>query len=149
MTDTVRLLAVAGALSISALATFAWRVSRGETTGPDRLVGQLRLAQWVAVFLAATTGASIGFAATQPSVTVGTIEVTMAFAGLLVAGVVVQSEPRLGLLVAGAAFVGHALFDVAHRPGLLTDVLVPRWFIVGAAVWDLAMAAICFWARRR
>ncbi|HUF47047.1 MAG TPA: hypothetical protein VMM93_04465 [Vicinamibacterales bacterium] len=149
MTDTVRVLLSAAVLSLSAFAAFAWRVSRTEAAGPERLVGQLRLAQWAAVLLASTGGAAIGFAATQATIPMGTIDVTVAVLCVLLAGLVVMSEPRVGLLVAGAGFLAHALFDVAHRPGGLSDALMPRWFIVGAAAWDLSMSAICFWARRR
>jgi hypothetical protein len=112
-------------------------------------VGQLRLAQWAAVLLAAAGGTSIGFAAVQALIPLGTIDVTVAVLCVVVAGFVVVSEPRVGLLAAGLGFLGHALFALAHRPGLLSDALIPRWFIVGGALWDLAMSAICFWARRR
>lgn len=149
MTEVGRVLLTAAVLTLSAFATFAWRISRTEASQPERLIGELRLAQWAAVLFAATGAASIGFAASRPSIPLGTIDVTVAVVCVVVAGVILQREPRAGLLVAAWAFLGHALFDVSHRPGLLSDDLVPRWFAGSWAAWDLAMAAVCLWARRR
>jgi len=149
MTEVGRVLLTAAVLTLSAFASFAWRISRTDASQPERLIGELRLAQWAAVLFAATGAASIGFAAARPSIPLGTIDATIAVLCVVVAGMVLQREPRAGLLIAAWAFLGHALFDVSHRQGLLSDDLVPRWFAGSWAVWDLAMAAICLWGRRR
>jgi hypothetical protein len=52
-------------------------------------------------------------------------------------------EPRAALMLLAGAFAGHALLDIAHRPGLL-PVIAPRWLATGGAVCDLLFAAVCF-----
>jgi hypothetical protein len=149
MSDTARVLLTAAVLSWSAFATFAWRVTRFDASQPERLIGELRLAQWAAVLLAATGAAGIGFAASHAMVPTGTVDATMAVACVVLAGFVLLREPRTGLLVAALGLLGHAIADVSHRPGWLSVDLVPRWYVVGCAIWDLAVAAVCLWARRR
>ena len=149
MTETVRALVAAAVLSASAFATLAWHITRTDATRPERLIGELRLAQWAAVLLAAIGATSIGLAAARADVPTGTVDVAAAVVFVLAAGLVLLSEPRAGLLVAAFAFVGHALFVLGHRPGWLSAETVPRWYISGAAAYDLALAAVCFWARRR
>jgi hypothetical protein len=68
---------------------------------------------------------------------------------VVLAGVALLREPRTGLLIAALGLLGHAIADVSHRPGWLSVDLVPRWYVVGSAIWDLAVAAVCVWARRR
>jgi hypothetical protein len=65
------------------------------------------------------------------------------------AGLVLLREPRDGLFLAAAAYILHALVDLAHRPGWLSPDLAPRWYIVGCASYDVYIAALCYWARRR
>lgn len=149
MTDTARLLLTVAVLSVSAFGTFAWRVSRLDPSESERLIGELRLAQWAAVLLAAAGSVSIGFAAAEVTDPLGSIDVTIAVAYVLIAGLVLLREPRTALLVAAVAFLAHALVDLAHRPGLLSAELMPRWYAVGCAAWDLAVSAICFFTRRR
>jgi hypothetical protein len=149
MTDTARVLLAAAVLSVSAFAAFAWRVARTDPSQPERLIGELRLAQWAAVLLASVGSAALGFAAAQPAVSLGTIDVTIAVTYVLLGGLILLREPRAGLLVAALGFLAHALLDLAHRPGWLSDELMPRWYIAGCAAWDLALSAICFWTRRR
>jgi hypothetical protein len=149
MSDTARLLLTAAVLSVSAFAAFAWRVTRADPSQPERLIGELRLAQWAAVLLAAAGSAAIGFATARASVPLGTIDVTVAVSYVLLSGLVLQREPRSGLLLAAVGFLAHALIDLAHRPGWLSAELMPRWYIAGCAAWDLALSAVCFWARRR
>jgi len=149
VSDTARLLLTVAALAASATAMFGWRLSRLDPSEPDRVVGELRLAQWAALLLAITAGASIGFAVAGEQVPSGTIEVTLGVGFALVAALVLTREPRDGLLLSAAAFVAHALVDIAHRPGMLSPDLIPRWFAVGCAIFDVFVGAVCYWVRRR
>ena len=54
-----------------------------------------------------------------------------------------------GIIVVAGGFVVHALVDIAHRPGWLSSDLAPRWYTVGCAVYNVGLAGICYWARRR
>jgi hypothetical protein len=62
---------------------------------------------------------------------------------------VIQREPRAALIIAATAFVAHALTDLAHRPGWLSPDLSPRWYVVGSAIYDVCVAALCYVATRR
>lgn len=149
MTDTARVLLTAGVLSLSAIAALAWRTSRIDPDQPERLIGELRLSQWVAILLAATGGLPMGLAIAGATIATAHLDLAigMVFVGL--AGLILQREPRQALLLATGAFLLHAIVDIAHRPGWLSPDLVPRWFVIGCASYDILIAAICYWARRR
>jgi hypothetical protein len=149
MTDTGRVLLTAVALSASAFGVLAWRVSRIDATQPERLVGELRVAQWAAMLLAATAGIPIGLSVALPTMPGGHLDATLAVGFMLVAGVVLLRDPREGLFLASIGFVLHALVDIAHRPGWLSPDLAPRWYIVGCASFNVYLAAMCYLARRR
>jgi len=149
VTDTARVLLTAGALSLSAIAALAWRTSRTESDSPERLIGELRLSQWAAILLAATGGLPMGLAIAGATIATAHLDLAigMLFVGL--AGLILQREPRQALLLATGGFLLHAIVDIAHRPGWLSPDLVPRWFVIGCASYDIVIAAICYWARRR
>jgi hypothetical protein len=48
-----------------------------------------------------------------------------------------------------AAFVAHALLMLAHRPGWLSTEVVARRLAVGVSIYDVCVAAACFWVRRQ
>lgn len=149
MTDTARVLLVAACLSASALVVFAWRLTRIDPSHPDRLIGELRLAQFGAVLLALTGGAWLGLAVAARPDPLSGLDVSLGIAYALVAGIVLHLEPRQGLMVVAAAFVLHALIDIGHRPGWLSTSVAPQWFTAGCAGYDVFAGALCFWARRR
>ena len=143
------MLLVAAVLSTAALGAFAAQVWRAEAATPPRLIGQMRLAQWAALLLAASSGTTLGFvvaAGTGPLVSVDAAIVIM-IAGA--AALALQREPRSALLVVTAGLVAHALVTIAHRPGWLPADALPRWYAVGSAAYDTAIAAICAWTWRR
>jgi hypothetical protein len=147
VSDSARVLLVAAVLSITALATFAVRLARLEE-GAERLIGQLRLAQRCALALAAIGAVPIGFVIIQEHAPLGNLEITIALAFVVLAGLVLQREPREALQLAAGGFVAHALLDIAHRPGVL-DPVGPHWYAVGCAIYNVCFAAVCYWARRR
>lgn len=149
MTDTARALLVAALLSGSGFAAYAWRLVRTDAADPHRLIGELRLSQWAALTLAVVGGAWLGAATGRPAIVAAGVDVTIAFASILLAAWTLQRDTRQSLLVLSAAFVVHALLDTAHRPGWLAADLAPRWFIVGCAAYNVYMAALCYWAQRR
>ena len=149
MSETVRALIAIALLSGSALTVFVWRLGRLDAAEPERLIGELRFAQWMALALAAVGGAWLGIAAVRAPAGYGAVEVTLALATILFAGWTLQRETRQSLLLLCAAFVVHALIDVAHRPGWLAEDLAPRWFTMGCAAYDICLAALCYWAQRR
>src|SRR5262245_23341097 len=85
VTETVRVLLVGVLWAGAGLGAFALRVARIDPTGPQRLIGELRLSQWMALVLAAVGGAWTGAAATRAAVPLGTIEITLAIATMVFA----------------------------------------------------------------
>ena len=139
----------AAMLAATAAGVFALKLRRLEASGPQRLIGSLRFSQWTALLLAATGAVSIGLAVAHESAPSGTVDVTIGAAFVLFGGFILTREPREALLVVAAGFFAHALVDVAHRPGLFGPGLAPRWYAVGCAVFDLYVAALCYWVHRR
>jgi hypothetical protein len=147
--DTARALLTAALLSASALAALTFRLRRTDPASPDRTIGELQVSRWMAVVLAATGAMSAGLVIAAAPTPLASFEITIALFFVVVAGYILTRDPRQGLLISTAAFVLHALVDIAHRPGLLAPDLAPRWFTVGCAIYDICIAAICYWARRR
>ena len=149
MTETVRALLATAILAGSGLSVFVWRLGRLDPSEPARLIGELRFSQWMALTLASVGGAWLGVTAVHAPVGFGAVEVTIAVMTILFAGWTLQRETRQSLALLCAAFLVHALIDVAHRPGWLPDGIAPRWFTIGSAAFDVYMAALCFWVQRR
>jgi hypothetical protein len=133
--DTARVLLTGALLSGLAISMFAWRIRHIDAEEPDRLIGELRLAQWISL--------------SRIDIPLAHLDAAFAVAFIGVAGFVLQRDPREGLLVASLGFIAHALIDIAHRPGWLPPELSPRWYTAGCAVFNVYLAAWCFWARRR
>lgn len=126
---------------------FTWqsiRTSAVPASSPDRLIAELRLAQFAALILTLIAGAYIGFAVgheNQPGVG---LDVALAVGFLLVAAITMVRDPRQGLTIVALAFAGHAVVDVLHRPGLLPEDVAPRWYSIGCAVYDVYVGALCY-----
>ena len=149
MNDTARVLLTAAILSGLTIVTFAWRITRLDREEPARLIGELRLAQWAAVLLAGVAMIPLGLVLASPDVVRGNIDAAIAVIFLGLSGLLLQRDPRDGLLFVSGAFVLHALVDTLHRPGWLSPDLAPRWFTVGCAIYNVVVAAVCYLARRR
>ena len=50
----------------------------------------------------------------------------------------------LVLIVLALAFGAHAVVDILHRPGALPVGVVPQWYLVGCAVYNVALGALCY-----
>lgn len=149
MNDTARALLVAAVLSGSGLGWFVWHLARIDPSQPERLIGELRFTQWMAVVLGVTAGAWVGLAAGAQTDYLSGLDITLAAAYAVFAAWVMQRDTRVGLVALSVALVAHALIDVAHRPGGLSPDLAPRWFTVGCAAYNVYLAALCFWVQRR
>jgi hypothetical protein len=147
--DTARVLLAAAALSAGSVSLLAWRTSRIDPSHPGRLVSELQLARWAAILLAASGALAAGLALGRLDVPLGNADLAMGVVFVGAAGLVLQRDPRDGLLFAAGAFILHALVNLAHRPGWLSTDVVPHWFAVGSAIYDVYIAGLCFWARRR
>jgi hypothetical protein len=126
---------------------FTWqsiRTAAVPASSPDRLVAELRLAQFAALILTLTAGAYIGFAVVRENQPGVGFDVALAIGFLLVAAVTMVRDPRQALTIVALAFAAHAIVDVLHRPGLLPEDLAPRWYSIGCAVYDVYLGALCY-----
>ena len=126
---------------------FTWqsiRTTAMESSSPQRLVEELRLAQSAALLLVLIAGAYIGFAVVREHEPGVGLDIAFAIGFLVVAGVAMVRDPRQALTMIALAFAAHAVLDVAHRPGMLPIALAPRWYAVGGAVYDVYIAAVCY-----
>ena len=131
----------------SIAAGFTWlsiRTSALPSSTPQRLIDELRLAQFAALLLTLTAGAYIGFAVVREHEPGVGFDIAIAVGFLLVAALTMVRDPRQALTIIALAFAAHAIVDVAHRPGLLPEGLAPRWYAVGCAVYDVVIGAVCY-----
>lgn len=125
---------------------FTWwavRSSMIPPISPDRLVAELRLAQFAALLLSLTAGAYIGFAVAHEDVIGVGLDVALAVGFLVVAASTLVRDPRQALTILALAFAAHAVLDVAHRPDGLPEI-APRWYLMGCAVYDVYIGALCY-----
>jgi hypothetical protein len=144
ISEGLRTLLVATAALAAGFTWQALRTAAVPTASPDRLVGELRLAQIAALLLSLSAGAYIGIAAVHEARLGIGLDVAFAVGFLIVAGVAIMREPRHALTMLSLAFAAHAVLDVAHRPGLLPAGVAPWWYSVGCAVFDLYVSALCY-----
>ena len=144
MSEAQRALAVAALGVLAVLARLAYHAARASAPA-ERLVEEFRLIRFATLILAATGGAGVGLAVVQEDLTGTAFEIMVAAAVVALASIAAMRDPRQALTMISLGFVGHALVDIAHRPGLLPPALGPRWYFVACAVFDSLGAAICYW----
>ena len=147
MTETARVLLTAGILSAVALTTFVWRVIRPGRAPHEYLIDQLRLSQVAALLLATTGAVGIGLAVAAAGNQWASLEATAGLIAVMASLIVLRSEPPNALLIVAVLFLLQAIFDWAHRPGLLSAQFVPHWWSMGCAIYDAYLAALCLLAR--
>jgi hypothetical protein len=143
-TETLRAIVVAFLALGGVLAWVSVSAARVPVISPERLVAEFRAVRFASLLLALTAGTSIGLAAAQEQVPAGALDVSFAVGFFVVAAVALTKDPPQALALLAAAFGAHALLDIAHRPGLLSPDLGPRWFFVSCAVYDVVIGALCY-----
>src|SRR5689334_6859703 len=137
--ESARALLLLAIALLGGMIWMTWRTLRIPVQAPDRLVAELRLAQFAAVLLALVAGASIGLAAVNDQRPGIAIEAALALAFFSVATIAPLRDPREVLTLLALAFGAHALADISHRPGMLPDRIAPGWFTIGCAVQDFLL----------
>lgn len=138
-TFLVAAVALGAGFSLQSLRTAAVPVS-----SPDRLVAELRLAQIGALVLTLVAGAYLGLAAAHEArIGVG-LDIALAAGFFVLAAYTLTCDPRQALTLLALGFAGHAVLDIAHRPGVLPDGLAPQWYTVGCATFDVVIGALCY-----
>jgi hypothetical protein len=142
--DTLRAILFAYFALLGALGWLAVRASSVPSGAPARLVAEFGVVRLASLLLAVAAGVGIGVAAAREQVPAGALDVALAAGFVALAGVAQTKDPRQALMLLSGGFAAHALFDIAHRPGLLSPDLGPHWFLIASAVYDVAAGAICY-----
>lgn len=139
---------IALALTTLALAALmAWmsaRVVALPANTPQRLVGELRLAQLAGLVLCLVAGAAGGMAIAQLAVPGAGITLALAAGFLLVASNAILRDPHEALTLLAVAFLAHAIVDILHRPGWLPELIIPGWYARDCATFNVLLAALCY-----
>lgn len=143
MTEGLRTVAVAFVGLAAGFTWYAVRSSMVPPASPDRLVAELRLAQFAALLLSLMAGVYVGFAVSHEEQMGVGIDIAMAVGFLVVAASTLVRDPRQALTILALAFAAHAVLDVAHRPDGLPQI-APRWYLVGCAIYDVYIGALCY-----
>ena len=143
MTDSARVLLVAGAALAIILVRLALAAVRADTGSPSRMVAELRLAQFAALVLTLSAGSYVGFALAQESAVGSGLDVALAVGFLVSAAVAVTRAPRTALILLAVAFAGHAGVDLLHAAGRLPSESMPHWYATACAVYDVGIAGVC------
>lgn len=149
MSEGFRAVLVLALGAAAVLVRLAWQAARTPASDGTRLVAEFRVIRLAAIMLAATGAIYIGFAVAREQATGAAVEIALAAGFIALAAVAMTRDPRQALAMLALGFVAHALLDIAHRPGLLSPEFAPRWYLVGCAVYDSAVAAICYWPALR
>lgn len=143
-TETFRAILVAFLALGGALAWMSFAAARLAAGSPERLLAEFRMLRFGCLLLALTAGSSIGLAAAGEHIPSGALDVSFSIGFFVVAFVALTKDPGPALTMLAVAFGAHALLDVAHRPGLLSPLLAPRWFFSSCAVYDVVIGALCY-----
>lgn len=150
MSEAAKTIFVAFVLIGSGITWQAVRSARVPVSSPDRLVGELRLAQLAALLLALSAGAYLGLAVAHEAQPGVGFDVALAAGFFVVAASTLVRDPRQALTILALAFAAHAILDVAHRPGWpLPEGIAPRWYSIGCAVYDVYIGALCYFPMLR
>ena len=144
MTEGARTLAVAAVALLAGFSLQSFRAAAIPVSSPERLVAELRLGQIAALLLALAAGAYLGFAAVAETRTGVGLDIAFACGFFVLAGYTLTCDPRQALTLLALGFGGHAILDIAHRPGVLPEDIAPRWYTVGCATFDLILGALCY-----
>ena len=144
MSEAVRTVAV-GAVALGlALGWLAWRAVRTDGDAPDRLVLELRVAQFAAFLLVLVAGIYLGLAIAHDETTGAGLDVALAVGFFVVAGITTTREPSAAIMTLAVAWIAHSLIDLAHVSNVLPGAIAPPWYPTACSIYGVCMAAICY-----
>ena len=144
MSDVLQALLVTAVASGAGFVWLSLRTLQLDTNAPSRLIAELRLAQIGALLLAFVAGSYVGFAGVASTAAGGGLDIALALGFFVVAASAPTRDPREALIILAIAFVAHAIVDILHRPGALSVGIVPQWYLIGCAVYNIAIGALCY-----
>ncbi|MBM63184.1 MAG: hypothetical protein CL484_09580 [Acidobacteria bacterium] len=144
MTDGARAMAVAFVAIAIVMVRLSRTALKADTNSAASLVAELRLAQFAALVLTLTAGIYIGSALVQESSTGSGLDVALAVGFLVIGSIAVTQDPSNALTLLAAAFIAHAGIDLLHGSQILPGNVLPTWHATASAIYDVAVAAVCY-----
>ncbi len=144
MTDAARAFLVAAIALAIATIRLSVIATTADPASPQRLIAELRLAQFAALLLVLTAGVYIGFALAHESTTGSGLDVALGVGFLVLASVAISQSPRRALTLLAVGFAGHAVVDLLHGARVLPAEALPNWYATACAIYDVAIAAVCY-----
>ncbi len=144
MTNTFWACTVAATALSVALARLSIDATRTDTSSPERLIAELRVAQFAALLLVLVAGTYTGFAIAHENHLSSGVDISFAVGFLIIASVVINRPPSAALTILSLAFATHALLGVVQGQGILIDQIAPTWYITGCAIYDVLFAGLCY-----
>ncbi|MCH7746808.1 MAG: hypothetical protein IH939_01800 [Acidobacteria bacterium] len=144
MTDAARAFLVAAIALAIATIRLSVIATTADPASPQRLIAELRLAQFAALLLVLTAGVYIGFALAHESTTGSGLDVALGVGFLVLASVAISQSPRRALTLLAIGFAGHAVVDLLHGARVLPAEALPNWYATACAIYDVAIAAVCY-----
>ncbi len=144
MDDATLALIVACAALAVAMVRLSFLAMRADSNSPDRLVAELRLAQFGALVLAVVAGAYVGFALAHADTSGSGLDIALAVGFVVLASYAQTQEPATALTLVAAGFGGHAVVDLLHAAALLPSDSLPTWYPTACALYDVAVAGVCY-----
>ena len=129
-----------GVGTVAWLALGAWRA---EPTSGQRLVAELRLAQFAALLLALAAAVPMGFALGHEDAPGTGFVVAIAAGYFVIAALVTTWEPVRALTALAIAWGTRAVVDLSHAAGLLPAEIVPGWYPPAGATYAVLVATLC------
>ena len=144
MTEAFRALVVAALALGGALAWLSVTAARADVTIPDRLVAELRLAQFSALLLTLAAAVYIGLAIAASDIPGAGLDVALTIGFFVLAALATTWEPVRALTALALAWSAHGLVDLAHTADLLPAAIAPAWYPTACAIYDVVIAGLCY-----
>lgn len=141
---TIATLALAATALGMVVVWLAVKAVRVDTTSPDRLVMELRLAQVSALLLVLTAGGYVGAAVAQPGSVGAGLDVALATGFFVLAALATTWEPARALTALAAGWAVHGLIDLGHLAQLVPSAVVPPWYPTACAIYGVGIAGVCY-----
>ena len=132
-----------GALGL-ALAWLAVGAARLDVASPNRLVAELRLAQFAALLLTLAAGIYVGLAVAHADIAGAGLDIALAIGFLVICALATTWEPGRALTALAIAWAAHGLVDLAHIADVLPAEIAPAWYPTACAIYDVAIAGLCY-----
>ena len=144
MTEAIRALVFGTAALGAALAWLSFATARVNVSAPERLIAELRLAQFSALLLMLATGIYVGLAIANDEAPGAGLDIALAIGFFVVAALATTWEPRRALTTLAIAWGAHGGLDLAHTVDLLPSAVAPPWYPTACAIYDVVMAGLCY-----